>query len=305
MYGKTGAGGSQVLVVCIEDHKFSPENYWNGRWRSEWHITIEGGNAKIVGLLKTQVQKSLFVLVQRGATVAFASSFNYQVKRLLPCVGWCVLPDAAEHYKCSGFVLLVAEQPDISIPPTFPARNHAAIVWEDIVANSSGLFFAATPPAMTRASIAKLTGVTRGTVTSQFEYHCSPPPLCCCLVKVHYYEDGNVQLVSQKECKDNLTVTVRNAGLVLIFRSAFNLLLKLFVQNEGVPGSARRTFANQVNIEAVRWLLVMRRQHATSKYLALLWKTQTDELWRGRGSRWRGRGSSRVFSITGRGVQIS
>ena len=87
MYGKTGAGGSQVLVVCIEDHKFSPENYWNGRWRSEWHITIEGGNAKIVGLLKTQVQKSLFVLVQRGATVAFASSFNYQVKRLLPCVG--------------------------------------------------------------------------------------------------------------------------------------------------------------------------------------------------------------------------
>nr|CAB3227632.1 CapZ-alpha beta-actinin I [Phallusia mammillata] len=55
VYGKSGPGGNTVLIVCIEDHKFSPENFWNGRWRSEWHITVEGGNAKVVGLLKTQV----------------------------------------------------------------------------------------------------------------------------------------------------------------------------------------------------------------------------------------------------------
>ena len=48
-------GGSTVLIVCIEDHKFSPENFWNGRWRSEWNVSVEGNNAKVVGLLKTQV----------------------------------------------------------------------------------------------------------------------------------------------------------------------------------------------------------------------------------------------------------
>ncbi|XP_076805902.1 F-actin-capping protein subunit alpha-2-like [Clavelina lepadiformis] len=55
VYGNSGDGGESVIIVCIEDHKFSPENFWNGRWRSEWHVTIDGGNAKVVGLLKTQV----------------------------------------------------------------------------------------------------------------------------------------------------------------------------------------------------------------------------------------------------------
>ncbi|XP_039251515.2 F-actin-capping protein subunit alpha-1-like [Styela clava] len=49
--------GSVVLTVCIEDHKYEPLNFWNGRWRSEWCVTIDenGGNAQIVGILKNQV----------------------------------------------------------------------------------------------------------------------------------------------------------------------------------------------------------------------------------------------------------
>jgi len=43
------------VIVCIEAHKYSPDNFWNGKWRSEYNVKIEGGEAKLTGLLKTQV----------------------------------------------------------------------------------------------------------------------------------------------------------------------------------------------------------------------------------------------------------
>lgn len=48
VYGK----GAEV-IVCIEDHKFQPHNFWNGRWRSEWKFNTASGEAE--GLLKVQV----------------------------------------------------------------------------------------------------------------------------------------------------------------------------------------------------------------------------------------------------------
>jgi len=56
VYGKS-SGSDITLTACIEDHQFQPQNFWNGRWRSEWTITFNsnGGNSEMKGLLKLQV----------------------------------------------------------------------------------------------------------------------------------------------------------------------------------------------------------------------------------------------------------
>jgi capping protein alpha len=55
VYGSSS--GSQIkLTVCIEDHKFSPRNFWNGRWRSEWTLSFSpGSSAELKGVLRVQV----------------------------------------------------------------------------------------------------------------------------------------------------------------------------------------------------------------------------------------------------------
>lgn len=52
VYGKMVRNSTQ-LTVCIEDHKFSPQNFWNGRWRSVWQVDCGSGDIK--GTLRVQV----------------------------------------------------------------------------------------------------------------------------------------------------------------------------------------------------------------------------------------------------------
>ncbi|ALC40499.1 cpa [Drosophila busckii] len=56
VFGKS-QGNQVTLTICIEDHQFQPKNYWNGRWRSQWHVSFQVGSgaAELKGVLKVQV----------------------------------------------------------------------------------------------------------------------------------------------------------------------------------------------------------------------------------------------------------
>lgn len=55
VFAKKQSPGVITLTACIEDHQFQPKNYWNGRWRSQWSVTVTSGSAEVRGILKVQV----------------------------------------------------------------------------------------------------------------------------------------------------------------------------------------------------------------------------------------------------------
>lgn len=56
VYGKM-EGDKVSLTLCIEDHKYNPNNFWNGKWRSSWTVEFPtaGGNSKVAGKMHVQV----------------------------------------------------------------------------------------------------------------------------------------------------------------------------------------------------------------------------------------------------------
>eukprot|EP00123_Amoebidium_parasiticum_P009219 comp19332_c0_seq1/m.22246 comp19332_c0_seq1/g.22246 ORF comp19332_c0_seq1/g.22246 comp19332_c0_seq1/m.22246 type:complete len:282 (-) comp19332_c0_seq1:199-1044(-) len=54
VYGSS-EGGDAKVVVCIESHKFAPNNYCNGRWRSTWSATVRGSSAEVTGMIQVLV----------------------------------------------------------------------------------------------------------------------------------------------------------------------------------------------------------------------------------------------------------
>jgi capping protein (actin filament) muscle Z-line, alpha len=59
VFGRNDPATNQItLSLCIEDHQFQPQNYWNGRWRSQWSFTFSNSGSGAVeakGVLKVQV----------------------------------------------------------------------------------------------------------------------------------------------------------------------------------------------------------------------------------------------------------
>lgn len=58
VFGRSQSG-QITLNICIEDHQFQPKNFWNGRWRSQWHVTFTPGSGsacELKGVLKAQVR---------------------------------------------------------------------------------------------------------------------------------------------------------------------------------------------------------------------------------------------------------
>jgi len=59
VYYKGAPEDNPTYVICIENHKFQPANMWNGRWRSEYTVTVQGGSgggeAMVEGFVKVQI----------------------------------------------------------------------------------------------------------------------------------------------------------------------------------------------------------------------------------------------------------
>jgi len=55
--GEDGSeAGGPAFVICIENNKFQPANWWNGRWRSEFTLTFPSqGEAVLEGVIKVQI----------------------------------------------------------------------------------------------------------------------------------------------------------------------------------------------------------------------------------------------------------
>merc|ERR1712196_171062 len=64
-------GTDTSIIFCLEDHKYQPKNYWNGKWRSQWTYTIASGAGE--GLMRVQVHYyedgNVQLRSQRSATV--------------------------------------------------------------------------------------------------------------------------------------------------------------------------------------------------------------------------------------------
>lgn len=89
------------MIICIEDHKYQPHNFWNGRWRSQWTVSSNGdvvgkfwvhvhyyedGNVQLVSNKEVKDKVSLddtSAAVEKLFKIVLAAENEYQV--IFPC----------------------------------------------------------------------------------------------------------------------------------------------------------------------------------------------------------------------------
>ena len=53
--------GGQDYMIHIEDHEFQPHNRWNGKWRSEWQLSVHEKKVVLRGGTKVHVHYAKFL----------------------------------------------------------------------------------------------------------------------------------------------------------------------------------------------------------------------------------------------------
>ncbi|PSN53067.1 F-actin-capping protein subunit alpha [Blattella germanica] len=130
VFGKSHQTGNTVMA-CIEDHQFQPNNYWNGRWRSQWCVILPQGSApaEMRGILKVQLVSSKEV--KESLTCTSPADLAKEIVRLVE--------SAESEYQCA-----ISENYQTMSDTTFKALRRqlpvtrAKIDWNKIVSYSVG-----------------------------------------------------------------------------------------------------------------------------------------------------------------------
>uniref|UniRef100_A0A4W3K099 F-actin-capping protein subunit alpha n=1 Tax=Callorhinchus milii TaxID=7868 RepID=A0A4W3K099_CALMI len=82
VYGKTLNAG-KAIIACIECHKYQPNVFWNGLWKSEWKFVLSPPCTEVTGTIKVRNELETatnFVKLIENADNAFQVDLmdNYQ-----------------------------------------------------------------------------------------------------------------------------------------------------------------------------------------------------------------------------------